>query len=84
MLTVMEKDEALEVVSTNVTRLLGDRGWSLSELARRSKNTVMLISRLTRKENMPAGDVLQRIAEAFDVKIDYLFTPTSGKSKIPA
>lgn len=81
---MMERDEALKVVSRNVNQLLADRGWTLSELARRSKNTVMIISRITRMENMPAGDVLQRIAEAFEVTIDYLFKPSDKHSKIPA
>lgn len=81
---MMERTEALEVVSANVSRMLAEREWSLSELARRSQNTVMLISRLTRQENMPAGDVLLRIAEAFGVKLDDLFKPTPARKKILA
>lgn len=80
----MERTEALEVVSANVSRMLAEREWSLSELARRSQNTVMLISRLTRQENMPAGDVLLRIAEAFGVKLDDLFKPMAARKKILA
>lgn len=85
---MIDKREALQVVATNVNRLLSERGWSVRELARRSENTPMLVSRLTRQENMPAGDVLKRIAEAFEIAIDDLFLPSnppkSGRSKISA
>lgn len=84
MSTVIHRDDALRIVAMNVNRLLKDRNWSVRELARRSENTPMAISRLTREENMPAGDVLARISEAFDVAIDDLFNPAFRPEKIPA
>ena len=77
---VLSKNEALETVAANVEALILDRGWSARELARRSQNSAMRVSRLLNRENMPAADVLHRIAEALDVQLDELFE----RQKIPA
>jgi transcriptional regulator with XRE-family HTH domain len=70
---VLSKNEALETVAANVEALILERGWSARELARRSQNSAMRVSRLLNRENMPAADALARIAECLGGSIDSLF-----------
>jgi transcriptional regulator with XRE-family HTH domain len=82
MSTVLERNDALKLLSANLTREMQSRGWSIRELARKSKNTAMQVSRITRQENMPAGDVIARLAEALGVTIDSLFSIEAPERKI--
>jgi transcriptional regulator with XRE-family HTH domain len=69
---MLTDDDVKANLSENLARLLADRGWSQSELARRTTDHVMTISRICRGQNAPTAGVLARIAEALDVSIDRL------------
>lgn len=79
---MMDRNESLDTIAANVDRLRIEREWSVREMARRSHNTAMIVSRIIRRENMPAGDVLARIASACGVTIDTLFA-SSNRKKFP-
>ncbi len=73
-------DEVRVNVAENVKRLLEDRGWSQSELARRTGNTQAAISQICAARQVCGSGVLARIAEAFDVSMDRLASPPPQKS----
>lgn len=68
-----EKEDAKILVAENVRGYMVRHGWSLRELARRSHNSPMRLSRLLRHQHMPQSDALQRIARALGVSLDDLF-----------
>lgn len=69
---MLTDDEVKANVAANVTRLLVKNGWSQRELARRTSDTTMAISRVCRAEHVAGSGILVRIAEAFDVSVDRL------------
>ncbi len=64
--------EAISNIAANVVRILNDRNWSQRELARRTNETPMAISRICRGRYLPNAAIVARIAEAFDVSVDRL------------
>jgi transcriptional regulator with XRE-family HTH domain len=73
METVLTKTDALDVVADNLRCQMAKAGIGVRELARKSDNDPMTISRLMNRKNMPAADALARIAECLGVSIDSLF-----------
>lgn len=69
---MLTDDQVKANIAANVTRLLAKEGWSKSELARRTGDTAMAISRICRAEHVAGSGILARIAEAFDVNVDRL------------
>lgn len=72
---MLTDDEVRLNTAENVNRLLQARGWSRRELARRTGDSAMAISRICRGENTAGSGLIARIAEAFDVSIDRLVGP---------
>jgi transcriptional regulator with XRE-family HTH domain len=70
---VLTKTDALDVVADNLRCQMARIGIGVRELARKSENEPMTISRLMNRKNMPSADALARIAEVLGVSIDSLF-----------
>jgi len=75
METVLTKIDALDVVADNLRCEMAKIGIGVRELARKSDNDPMTISRLMNRKNMPSADALARIAECLGVSLDSLFRP---------
>lgn len=69
---MITREIAKRNLAANVRRLLDRDTISMRELARRTGDSVVTISDVCREKTMPAGDVLARIADVFDVSIDRL------------
>ena len=65
-------EQALANIAANLSRLLADRKWSQSDLARAAGEAIVNINRAVRGVNMPGAGLLGRIAEALDVSVDRL------------
>ncbi len=75
-------DAVKQNLGANVRRLLDDRGWSQTLLARRSGENDAMISRILHGKQMPTAGVVARIATAFDVSADRLCqAPPAGNPK---
>ena len=72
MSIVITSEKATHNVGRNIARILQDRGMSQAELARRSGESQMNISRIIRGQNEPLVSTVARIAEALDVLVDVL------------
>lgn len=81
MSTVITDDEARRNIAANIRRLLKQRGWSQGELARRSKESAMNVSRIINGVNLPNAALLARIGEALEVSADYLISNAGKNSK---
>jgi len=69
-------------MAANLRRMLDSRGWSQSELHRRSGVNNMTISEVIRGETVPGIGVASRIADALDVTIDKLISaPPENSSR---
>ena len=73
METVLTKTDALETVADNLRHAMAAAGMGVRELARKSENDPMTISRLMNRKNMPAADALARMAEVLSISLDSLF-----------
>jgi transcriptional regulator with XRE-family HTH domain len=73
MENVLTKTDALEIVADNLRCEMAKAGIGVRELARKSDNDPMTISRLMNRKNMPSADALARIAESLAVSMDSLF-----------
>ncbi len=83
---MISDSQVLANVSANLQRILQDRGMSLRELARRTGEDPMTISRMARGKNIVSTAVIARVAEAFDVSIDRLTSnpPKKSLENLPA
>lgn len=77
MSIVITSERATNNVGRNVERILRERGISQAELARRSGESEMNISRIIRGKNEPLIGMVARIAEALDVLVDVLLREPS-------
>lgn len=75
METVLTKDQALDTVADNLRHAMAKANVGVRELARRSANEPMTISRLMNRKGMPSADALARIAECLGVSLDSFFRP---------
>ena len=80
---MIQKIEAKRNLSANLKRLLKDRKMEQAELAAKTGEKPLMISRAVRGLHMPAGDVLHRIAEALDVSVDRLLGPLPPMAPAP-
>ncbi len=71
---VITDAEARKNIAANVSALLKDRKMSQNELARQTKETPMLISRIIHKAHVPNVATLARVAEVLQVSVDYLLS----------
>jgi transcriptional regulator with XRE-family HTH domain len=72
--------EARRNIAANIRRLLNDYGWSQRELARRSRESAMNVSRIINEVNLPNAALAARIADALGVKVDDLLSRNSKKT----
>lgn len=72
---MISDETATANVAANVRRLLDQRGWTQSDLAKKTGESENNISRISRGLNVVRIGVLARVAEAFDVSTDRLLAP---------
>jgi len=77
---VVSETDARQNIAANLRRILLERGMKQTELARRSGESDMSISRVLRGQNTPTVTLLAHIAEALDVSMDRLLSPPSEKN----
>lgn len=65
----------LEELGTRVRALRKEKGWTLSELSKRSGLAISTISKLERAEISPTYDRFMRLATGLDVEMSTLFSP---------
>jgi transcriptional regulator with XRE-family HTH domain len=59
-------------LGSKVTELRKQNGWSQSELAKRIEVSREIIGRYERNDAIPSIDIAKRMADAFEVSLDYL------------
>jgi transcriptional regulator with XRE-family HTH domain len=64
-----------------VKRLRLDRGWSQAQLGQKLSVHQKQVSGYERDVHVPSTDLLIRLAEAFDVSLDYLVSGGQGESR---
>ena len=74
MSTVITNDQAKVNIGANVSRILDQKEWSQSDLARATGENVMTISHLTRGARLPSAALLARVAEALGVTSESLLS----------
>lgn len=67
-------EQAISNLSSNLRRLLADRGMSQAELARITGDGEMNVSRYVRGSVMPGAGALARLADALGVPTDRLLS----------
>lgn len=72
MVTTVENLELKQRLAQNVRRMIDDRGWTASELARRSGETDAAISRILNGKHVVGLDVAHRVAAALQTTVDFL------------
>lgn len=60
-----------------------ERGWSQSDLADRLQSTKSTVSNWEQGTRIPKVDMLEEIADLFNVDVDYLLGKTDKTTKIP-
>jgi transcriptional regulator with XRE-family HTH domain len=68
-------------VGQRIRRLRQEREWSQAQLGNRLKTHQKQISSYERGIHVPSADVLIRLAELFDVSLDYLLAGTVTNSQ---
>ena len=81
MQAVIKDAEAKANIAANVSRLIELRGISQKELAARTGETEMSISRVARGLHVPGSTMLARIAEALGTSVDSLIYGNGKKSR---
>ena len=59
-----------------LTELRKEKGWSQSELAKQIQVSREIVGRYERGDAVPSIDIAKRIADAFEVSLDYLVGAT--------
>lgn len=55
-----------------IAALRGAKGWSQTDLANHSRVSRVMIGKYERREAVPSIDAAKKIADAFEVSLDYL------------
>lgn len=77
----VDDTQAKKLISANLTRLLDERGWTQSQLAERSGESEMTISRTIRGKNQASAGTLKNLADAFGVATDDFFRNSRRNGK---
>ena len=80
---MLTETEVRERLAFNVRRLLAQREWNQSDLARATSETFTRVSDLVRARVTVRADFVAKVAEALRVPVDDLFLPVT-KEKSPA
>ncbi len=59
-------------LGNKISELRKQKGWSQSELARHIEVSREIVGRYERGDAMPSIDIAKRMADAFEVSLDYL------------
>ena len=59
-------------IGLKITELRKQKGWSQTDLARQIDVSRVIIGRYERNESAPSIDVAKRMADAFEVSLDFL------------
>jgi transcriptional regulator with XRE-family HTH domain len=59
-------------LSSRITELRKQTGWSQSELAKQIQVSREIVGRYERGDAVPSIDIAKRMADAFEVSLDYL------------
>ena len=79
---VMLTDEQLLInIASNIQRLLLEREWTQSQLARETGLPQVTVNRICNGKNMPLASVLARIADAFRTSTDWLMAAHEENSR---
>lgn len=63
-------------IGAKITTLRKDKNWSQTELSKQVGVSREIIGRYERNEVLPSIEVAKKIADAFDVSLDYLVNKT--------
>lgn len=78
----MTRDEAIELISSNLKRMMAAKDVGVRDLARRADTYPVTVSRLVNQQSLPSPEVLYRIAHSLGVRLDDLFRKkTEGHQK---
>ncbi len=66
-------------LANKITELRKQKGWSQSELAKQIEVSREIVGRYERNDAMPSIDIAKRMADVFDVSLDYLVGTTEKK-----
>ena len=77
-------EQAKSIFAANVLRILEKKNWSGRELARRTGDNPVTISRLLKGENVPGLGVCTRVAAVLDTSVDFLLRAVPEESLISA
>lgn len=59
-------------IGSKITKLRKEKNWSQEELAKEVNTSRVMIGNYERNTNMPSIDILLKIANVFNVSIDYI------------
>ena len=62
----------MDKISSIIANLRKEKGWSQTDLAKHSNVSREMISKYERSLAIPSVDAAKKIADAFDVSLDYL------------
>jgi len=62
----------MDKISITITTLRKEKGWSQTDLADKSSVSREMIGKYERGKAVPSVDAAKKIADAFDVSLDYL------------
>lgn len=63
-------------LANKITELRKQKGWSQSELARKLEVSREIVKRYERSDAIPSIEIAKRMADAFEVSLDYLVGST--------
>lgn len=63
-------------LANKITELRKEKGWSQSELAKQIQVSREIVGRYERGDAVPSIDIAKRMADAFEVSLDYLVGAT--------
>lgn len=69
-------------ISDKLLNLRKDRGWSQQELAKKVGTSGPIIGRYERGEMTPSVEVAKKLADMFNVTLDYLVDTTGNMTEI--
>lgn len=63
-------------LGSKITELRKQKGWSQIELAKKLEVSMEIVGRYERNEAVPSIEIAKRMADAFEVSLDYLVGST--------
>ena len=79
---MISDDDVRANIAANLRAIMDDRGWSQSELARKTGQSDMMISHIMRGTRNPSVARVAQIAEALLIGMDRLVMPPPEQSPV--